>query len=302
MAGIMRLLPSLLISGVLCGSAYADLIVTQGTLGVQRYTNDGVSLGTLIAPGTGGLTDARGVAVGSNGDLFVADFSNSDVLRFSSNGTFIGVFASGVNVDTPLGIAFGTGGDLFVESAGPTSNIARVNGTTGAVITPSFTSGNSLVLGGPQYLTFGPDLAVTDINGHLFRFDPVTGVVISERALDNPVGVAFDASGNLYVGQRISDNVLVYPAGGGASSILIPHGSFTTSPADLKIGSNGLLYVSTLNSIYRFDTDGTLVDTFGTGGRYMAFTNPPDVPEAETWMLVGSGIMLIGWLRPRLRC
>ncbi len=30
-----------------------------GAMGVQRYTNDGMSLGTLIAPGTGGLADAR---------------------------------------------------------------------------------------------------------------------------------------------------------------------------------------------------------------------------------------------------
>ena len=124
-------------------------------MGVQRYTNDGVSLGTLIAPGTGGLTDARGVAVGAGGDLFVADFSNDNILRFTPGGAFVGVFASGPNVDTPFGIAFGTGGDLFVASAGNTSNIARVDGTTGAVINPSFTSGNVLVLGGPHFLAFG---------------------------------------------------------------------------------------------------------------------------------------------------
>src|SRR5437899_299565 len=293
-----RLLPSLLISGVLCGSASADLIVTQGAMGVQRYTNDGVSLGTLIAPGTGGLTDARGVAVGAGGDVFVADFSNSDILRFSSGGAFIGVFASGVNVDTPLGIALGTGCDLFVASAGPTSNIARVNGITGAVTNADFTTESGLVLGGPQFLAFGPDLAVTDIAGHLFRYDAVTGVSTSERALDNPVGVAFDASGNLFVGQRISDNVLKYPSGGGAGSILIPNGAFASSPSDLKVGPNGLLYVSTGSSIYRFNTNGTLVDSFGTGGRYMAFTAESTViPEPGTWMLVGSGIILIGLAR-----
>jgi sugar lactone lactonase YvrE len=295
------LIASLFMTGVLCGPASADLIVTQGTMGVQRYTNDGVSLGTLIAPGTGGLTDARGVAVGPGGDLFVADFSNDNILRFNSSGGFLGVFTSGANVDTPLGIAFGTGGDLFVASAGPASNIARVDGTTGVVTNPSFTSGNSLVLGGPQYLTFGPDLAVTDIAGHLFRFDPTTGVSTFEAALDNPVGVTFDALGNLFVAQRISDNVLLLPAGGGGSSILIPNGAFTSSPADMKIGPDGLLYVTTGGAIYRFDTSGTLVDSFGTGGRYMAFTDSTVVPEPETWTLLGLGIVGAQWMRSRLR-
>jgi sugar lactone lactonase YvrE len=300
----MRLLRALLISGTICGSAFADLIVTQGAIGVQHYTNDGVSLGTLIAPGTGGLTDARGVTVGAGGDIFVADFSNSDILRFNANGGFLGTFASGVNVDTPLGIAFGTGGDLFVASAGPTSNIARVNGVTGAVTNPSFTSGNALVLGGPQYLTFGPDLAVTDIAGHLFRFDAVTGVATFGAALDNPVGVAFDAAGDLFVGQRISDNVLKFPAGGGGSSIVIPNGTFASSPSDLKIGPDGLLYVATASGIYRFDVSGggaVLVDSFGTGGRYMAFTpETPPIPEPGTWVLVGSGIALILLVRSRV--
>jgi hypothetical protein len=51
----MKILTVLLFAGLLVSPALADLIVTQGTLGVAHYTNDGVSLGTLIAPGTGGL-------------------------------------------------------------------------------------------------------------------------------------------------------------------------------------------------------------------------------------------------------
>jgi sugar lactone lactonase YvrE len=281
-------------SAVLCGSASADLIVTQGALGVQRYTNDGVSLGTLIAPGTGGLTDARGVAVGAGGVLFVADFSNDNILRFTSGGAFLGVFASGASVDTPFGIAFGTGGNLFVASAGNTSNIAEVDGTTGAVINPSFTTESGFVLGGPHFLAFGTDLAVTDLAGHLFRYDPVTGVGTSGVALDNPAGVTFDGAGDLFVAQRISNNVLVYPSGGGGHSTLIPMGSFAGSPNDLKIGPDGLLYVATSSGIYRFNTDGTLVDNFGTGGRYMAFTADSTViPEPGTWLLVGTGIGLV---------
>jgi hypothetical protein len=296
----MKTIAVLLFTGLLAGPAFADLIVTQGTLGVAHYTDTGVSLGTLIAPGTGGLSDARGVAVSPAGDLYISDFANNDILKFSANGVFQSVFASGPNVDVPLGLAFGTGGDLFVASAGAVSNIARVDKNTGLVLTAAFTSGNVLVLGGPQYLAFGPNLAVTDIAGHLFRFDSATGTSISGGGLDNPVGVAFDTAGDLFVAQRISNNVLKFPAGGGAASIIIPNGAFSGEPADIAFGPNGLLYVAATNAIYEFNVSGAsgvLVDSFGTGGRFLAFT--PSVPEPATWLLLLGGFALIASLPRR---
>src|SRR5882757_9519942 len=130
----MKTIAVLLFTGILSSPVFADLIVTQGTLGVAHYTDSGVSLGTLIAPGTGGLSDARGVAVSPAGELYISDFANNNILRFTAGGSFLGAFASGPNVDVPLGLAFGTGGDLFVASAGAVSNIARVDKTTGAVL------------------------------------------------------------------------------------------------------------------------------------------------------------------------
>jgi hypothetical protein len=294
----MKTLAVLLLTGVLAGPAFADLIVTRGTLGVAHYTDDGVSLGTLIAPGTGGLSDARGVAVSSGGDLYVSDFANSDILKFSAGGSFLGTFASGSNVDVPLGLAFGAGGDLFVASAGAVSNIARVDKNTGLVSNASFTFGNVLVLGGPQYLTFGPSLAVTDIAGHLFRFDAVTGMATSGGTLDNPAGVAFDAAGDLFVAQRVSNNVLKFPSGGGAPSIVIPNGAFAGAPADVAFGPNGLLYIAATDAIYRFDVSGAsgvLVDSFGAGGRFLAFT--PSVPEPGTWALMAVALIAITYYR-----
>jgi hypothetical protein len=294
----MKTLAVLLFAGLLAGPAFADLIVTQGTLGVAHYTNDGVTLGTLIAPGTGGLSDARGVAVSPAGDLYISDFANNDILKFSAGGIFQSIFASSPNVDVPLGLAFGAGGDLFVASAGAVSNIARVDKNTGLVTTPSFTFGNALVLGGPQYLTFGPSLAVTDMAGHLFRFDAATGMSISNGAFDNPVGVAFDTAGDLFVAQRISNNVLKFPSGGGAPSIVIPNGAFSGQPADIAFGPNGLLYVAATSAVYRFDVsgaNGVLVDSFGTGGRFLAFT--PGVPEPPTWASLAIALVAIVYLR-----
>jgi hypothetical protein len=275
---------------------FADLIVSRGALGVDHYTDDGVFLGVLIAPGTGGLSDAQGVAVAPNGDLLVGDFNNSNILRFTSTGAFVSVFASGAAVDIPFDVVFGTGGDVFVASAGPTSNVARLNGTTGALITANFTSGNVTPIGGPQYLEFGPALALTDVAGHLFRFDPVTGVHISTNSLDNPEGVAYDAMGNLYVAQRISNNVLRFPSGGGAPAVVIPNGAFAGAPADIEFGPDGLLYLSA-SSIYRFDVsgaNGVLVDSFGTGGEFLVFTTA--VPEPGAISLAGTGMAALGAL------
>jgi DNA-binding beta-propeller fold protein YncE len=139
---------------------------------------------------------------------------------------------------------------------------------------------------------------VTDIAGHLFRFDNATGVSISGGAFDNPIGVAFDAAGDLFVAQRISNNVLKFPAGGGAPSIVIPMGAFSGQPADIAFGPDGLLYLAATNAIYRFDVSGisgVLVDSFGTGGRYLAFA--PAVPEPQTWLLLATGLAFIVFLR-----
>jgi hypothetical protein len=297
----MKALAAALVTTLLSFPAFGDLIVTRGTLGVEHYSNDGTFFGTLIAPGTGGLSDARGVAVSPSGQIYVADFAHDDILKYSPAGAFLGVLASGTDVDTPLGLALGTGGDLFVASAGQTSNIARVDTASGAIINASFTSGNATPLGGPQHLTFGPSLAVTDIAGHLFRFDPVSGAWISTGLFDNPVGVAFNSAGDLFMAQRISNNVLKLPAGGGPAVEVIPSGDFAGQPADLAIGPNGFLYLAATNAIYRFDVsgaNGVLIDSFGSGGRFLAFT--PQVPEPASEAFITIGLLgLAAYLRVR---
>lgn len=281
----MPLTRIVLLLTVCTGFSFADLLVSRGTLGVDRYSNSGTFLGNLIAPGSGGLVDAQGVAVGPNGDLFVGDFSTSRILRFSSDGTFLNVFSSDAAIDTPFDVVFGPGGDLYVASAGPTSNIARLDGTTGALVTANFTSGNPQPIGGPQYLEFGPNnvLYITDIAGRLFRFNSLTGMWISTSFYDNPEGVAYGPDDFVYLVQRISDNVLRIPPLGGPSNIVIPNGAFTGTPQDIEFGPNGLIYLSA-DRIYRFDTSGTLVDSFGTGGEFITFFEP--IPEPSTYGLM----------------
>jgi streptogramin lyase len=274
----------------------ADLIVSRGTFGVDRYTNSGVFLGNVIAPGAGGLSDAQGVAITPSGDYLVGDFVNDNILRFAANGAFVGVFASGPAIATPFDVVTGPGGHVFVANAGGLDTLARLDPVTGAVIDASFiTDDPAHPTGGPQYLEFGPSLALTDIAGRLFRFDPVTGAHVSTVLLDNPEGVAFAANGDLYVAQRISDNVLRFPFGGGPAQEVIATGAFGGAPADLEFGPDGLLYLSA-DQIYRFDVsgaNGVLVDSFGTGGEFLVFTPVPEPTATAASLIAGFALAVL---------
>ena len=278
---------------------FADLIVSRGASGVDRYTDNGVFLGIVITPGSGGLSDAQGVAITPSGGYIVGDFASDSLLRFAPDGSFVDVFASGAAIATPFDVVRGPGGDIFDANAGGLDTVARLNPVTGAVITANFITDDPMhPTGGPQYLEFGPQLAITDIAGRLFRFDPVTGAHISTVLLDNPEGVAYAPNGDLYVAQRISNNVLRFPFGGGPPEEVISMGAFGGAPADLEFGPNGLLYLSA-DKIYRFDVsgvNGVLVDSFGTGGEFLVFT---PVPEPATAAMSLIAALAAGLLRRR---
>jgi PEP-CTERM motif len=87
-------------------------------------------------------------------------------------------------------------------------------------------------------------------------------------------------------------------AGHGHVSLLVSVRVILPAPADIAFGPNGLLYVAATNALYRFDVSGAsglLVDSFGTGGQFLAFT--PSVPEPGTWAFMAAGLAVIACYR-----
>jgi hypothetical protein len=91
-------------------------------------------------------------------DLLVGSFSTDSVLRYDeTTGAFVGVFASGSGLNSPIGLVSGPDGNLYVTSIDVTStlgSVLRYNGTTGAFIDAFVPSG----IGGldaPQDAVFG---------------------------------------------------------------------------------------------------------------------------------------------------
>ena len=190
----------------------------------------------FVSPGAGGLSQARGIAFGPDGNLYAVSTDTDAILRYdSATGTPLGALvASGVGgLDAPRGLLFHTDGFLYVTSVGGTSPAAgkdailRFNAVTGA----------------PAGISGVPGDAVFIASG--------------SGGLDNPSGIV-SHGGDFYVSSTspsTSNSVLRYAANGTFLGAFVPTGSGGLSgPVDL-VFRDGYLYVTSWanSKILRYD-------------------------------------------------
>ncbi len=217
---------------------------------VLRYNATGLPLpapgksgAEFVSPGAGGLSVARKLAFGPDGNLYVASENSNAVLRFDSDtGASLGALVApgSAGLDHPRGLLFHTDGFLYVTSVG------------GSVAAPGLDSvlRYNAITGAPAGISGQPDDAV---------FIP-TG----SGGLDNPSQVAFH-NGEVYVASTspsTSNSILRYKADGTFLGAFIPTGSGgLAGPSDFVFRDGYLFVVSwTNNKVLRYD---------GTTGAYL---------------------------------
>ena len=293
----------------------SDLIV--GNLvqdSVSRFDGTtGAFLGTLIPSNSGGLDGPAGLAIGPDGNLYVASQVTGDVRRYNlSTGAFIDVFTSGFTMNGPENIKFGPDGNLYASDLFNNS-VERYNGTTGAFI-DTFISAGSGGLAFPHDLLFAPDGSLfvsSGQNGAVYRYNAVTGAFLNDfispggGGLGSPYSMAFGADGNFYVSDYLTNSVKRYNGTTGAYiDDFVPRFS-VFSPIDIQFGQDGNLYVAGLNSggIFRYDPSGNPLGAFATTDTpyYFLFTpNATSVPEPGMLALL-AGVAVFGGLAVRHR-
>jgi sugar lactone lactonase YvrE len=169
----------------------------------------------------------------------------------SAHAQTVSTFIS-TGLNSPVGLAFDTYGNLFVANNGGTG-ISKFS-SAGAVVTAPF--GGSAATSNITGLAF-------DSNGNLYSADTFAGSARISKftitagvyqsvslpyisaSLSSPFGLAFDTNGNLYVANSGSGNISEYSVG--AVSALIT-GAFNTTvlsaPYGLAFDTSGNLYVS----------------------------------------------------------
>ena len=162
-------------------------ITTIAGNGVTGFSGDG-------GPATGAaLAFPLGMAMDSVGNLYFADGNNNRVRRISPAGVITTVAGNGVghfagdqgpavsaSLDVPEDVAFDTAGNLYIADAG-NNRVRKVDG-----------SGLITTLAGMAENGFSGD-----------------GGPATQAMLDFPWGLATDATGNVYVADRVNNRVRV---------------------------------------------------------------------------------------------
>lgn len=134
------------------------------------------------------------------GDLLVS--AGNAVLRFGTDGAFVGYAARDTSLMQPIGLAVGRDGLLYVANSGRRT-VSRFDPETGRMV--DVFASDSLVF--PSDVAFGADgdLYVSSAGARrVVRFDGHTGAfvaaVVDLPEPGVPVGLAFDLEGRLVIG------------------------------------------------------------------------------------------------------
>ena len=215
-----------------------------------------------VFPGTGprdlGGTDSPlGVAVDTQGNVYIADTGNHRVRRVNRGGT--------ITDDRGYGLGRTPGESRGFSGDGGPATAAQLSGPRGVAVDGQ---GNVYIADyyNNRVRKVNPGGTITTIAGTGMRGDFGDGGTAVSAQLDGPTGVAVDGKGNVYIADHGNDRVRRVSPGGKITTIAgtgRPSEDRLLSPTGVAVGRDGSVYIAdTAHSRVRKVSPGGTVSTF----------------------------------------
>ncbi len=237
---------------------------------------------------------ANGVAVDSNGNMFVIDYSAKQVTAFDNKGRLLRTWGGFGKYAIPRGIAVDSKGDVYVTSGGNMSAYIRIKvfSRTGEFLREWGSMGKG---DGKFYQPNGiaidanDNVYVTDSGNDYVQVFDADGKFLrrwGEYGIDDgdfivPRGIAVDQSGYVYVADSGNKRIQVFDSEGNFIKKWSGTGDNQLGyPEGVAVDSNGNVFV-TDHTKYRvevFNSDGTFLRKWGSQGNLAGqFAHPAGI-------------------------
>ena len=275
------------VTGLRPGTTYHFRIIATNSTGTTdggdyTFTTDPLPWHMMSTVGSrgsgdGSFEEVAGVAVDSEGHVWVADAGNDRVEEFSAGGEYMRAIKTEAY---PYGIAIDSKGDLWVTDS--EADLVQEFSASGTLITQFGSPG-----GRDGELTYPMGIAI-DSKGDVWVADAdnerveefsATGAFIAtvgtagkgEGQFEFPTGLAFNAEGDLWVVDSNNSRIEEFSSGG---HFIRAAGSWGEgddqfeSPRGIAINSEGLIFVSDIGDdrIEELSSTGAYITVFGAPG------------------------------------
>jgi len=203
-------------------SAPKGLAISAGSLyvantGANTILKFPASGGSATVFSSAGLNGPYGLAFDSTGDLYAANYTNSTIQRLNgSSGSAVPPFpVTSANMNGPVGLAFDAAGNIYAASL--VNNTIQKFTSSGTFISDFVPNTGGLSAPEGMAIRAGVLYVANYITSVITMFDVSNGNNLGNYAtaadgLLNPVGIAFNGAGHLYVANAGNQNILKFTA------------------------------------------------------------------------------------------
>ena len=203
---------------------------------------------TTLSTGSVTLSNPSAVVVDSQGDVFIADTGNNQIVEISAAGVASVLTFTGLDpaLSSPSGIALDGSGNIYVADSG-NNRIVEISAGVGSVVAP-----NGLTFNSPRGVAVDAagNLYFTDEGNNRVIKVPAGGsaaalaITSLGTALNSPIGLATDSGGNLYIADG-GNNRVVEVAPSGAGTVLSIVGGLTlNTPSGVAVDGVGDVFIA----------------------------------------------------------